>query len=406
MHLKSAFPANMSLPSLLSALNTGPPRAVRLNRSGPGTLASLALSFARTGQNVLVAARGAGEFSELRSLLTLFSPETPERKSVQEQWKRPVVSMPPYPPGNFGKSGWAERMSALYALKMGHSAQIILVSLDNFFMRLPPQDFFSEHELRLSKGMDMAPDLVLDQAVDWGYTRVSLVGAPGDVAMRGDILDIFCPGYSKPLRLEFFGDVLDDLRHFDPSSQRSVADVPEMTLLPVAPVILSRAQRLKADAFWQGELRAGRLTGADLSGFMRLADAGGAGLFPGAYYQEASCLEEWLPRECVFLLPGEQEILPLLEEGERLWAECLDAEANSRGFRQPAGRVLRTAAETERFLAGTRRIHWEDLRVGLPENAHGNLALPERAISAFQDLFPLPEDQERPWGRLVSLLRA
>jgi transcription-repair coupling factor (superfamily II helicase) len=362
----------------------------------------------QAGKNVVVVARGTAEFAKYRSLLTLFSPEDSlhDQKSVRVQWDHPFIAVPPYPAGNPGKGGWAERMAALYALEMRRSVQGVLVSLDNLLLRLPPKDIFTDHELRLYKGMDMAPDLVLDQAVDWGYTRVPLVGSPGDVAMRGDILDIFCPGYPKPLRLEFFGDTLEDLRHFDPSSQRSIADVVEMHLLPVAPVIVSRRLRREAEAFWRRETEAGRLTGADVAGFMRLADAGGAGLFSGVYYPEASCLEDWLPPDPVFLLPGEREILPALEEAERFLTGYLDEEQNSRGLRQPRARVLRSIPEAERILDGTRRMYWETLRIGVPENLESSIPLPERAFSAFQDLFPIPEDQERPWHRLILLLRA
>ncbi|MDR2076604.1 MAG: transcription-repair coupling factor [Desulfovibrio sp.] len=396
----------MSLSSLLTSLTTGPPQTVRVNRSGPGTLANLVLPLTRAGKNVVVVVRGGAEFSECRSLLTLFSSEDSlrERKSVQAQWDQQVIAVPPYPAGNPGKGGWAERLAALYALQIRRVAQCILVSADNFLLRLPPKDLFTNHELHLYKGMDMAPDLILDQAVDWGYTRVPLVNAPGDVAMRGDILDIFCPGYSKPLRLEFFGDTLDDLRHFEPSSQRSVADVAEMRLLPVAPIIVSRQLRRKAESFWRREVAAGRLGEMEAAGFSRLADTGG--LFPGTYYEDASCLEEWLPPDAVFFLPGEGDLLPVLQDAERLLAERLGEEEDNRGLRQPRARVLRAAAEVEGHLLGTRRVHWETLQIGVPENPENSIDLPERGFSSFQDLFPLPEDQERPWRRLIFLLRA
>jgi len=91
-------------------------------------------------------------------------------------------------------------------------------------------DIFERHELRLARGEDMSPELVLDQAIDWGFERAQMVSRPGEAARRGDILDIFPPGYEKPLRLEFFGDTLEDIRLFDATSQRSLASLEEFRL--------------------------------------------------------------------------------------------------------------------------------------------------------------------------------
>jgi transcription-repair coupling factor (superfamily II helicase) len=56
-----------------------------------------------------------------------------------------------------------------------------------------------------------------------GFTPVPTVTEPGDYALRGGIVDIFPPGGSGPVRLDFFGDQLDGLRLFDPETQRTVA---------------------------------------------------------------------------------------------------------------------------------------------------------------------------------------
>ncbi len=399
----------MSFASLVTTLfATKAPAVVRVTRSGPGSAARLALALLDKGRNVTLVAQNSAELQEYRSLLTLFSPENSctEPSPTRVQWDHPFITVPQHPAGTGGKASWAERMAALYSLTVRRKVQGVLVTLDNFLLRLPPVDIFNEHELVLSKGMDMAPELVLEQAVDWGYTRAALVSAPGDVAMRGDILDIFCPGYAKPLRLEFFGDTLDDIRHFDPLSQRSIADINELRLLPVAPVITSRHLRKKAEAFWRKEVKDGRLSPADVAGLMRTTDAGGSGLFSGVYYENASCLENWLPPDSILLLPSERAVPESLEEAARTWSGFLENEAEVKGVRQPKSRVLRPAAEVEALFGSMSRAFFEDLRIGVPEGGPDNVALPERRYAGFQEVFPKPEEQERPWQELLHLMRA
>lgn len=397
----------MSFAALLAQLTTSSPRSIHIMRSGTGSLARLATGLLDRGRNVVIVAENQSKIAEYRALLTLFNPERSmqDPSPTRAQWEQRFVTMPQHPAGLGGKQGWAERMAALYSLRNKRADQGVLVTLDNFLLRLPPHDIFDEHELVLTKGMEMAPELVLEQAVDWGYAHVSMVSVPGDIAVRGDILDIFCPGYMKPLRLEFFGDTLDELRHFDPVTQRSITEVTEMRMLPVAPVIVSKRLRAEAEAYWRREVAAGRLLAEDVAGLMRTADAGGQGLFSGVFYQGASCLDDWLPRDCVYLLPGERDVVTALEEAERSWTDVLQEAAEIRGVRQPRSLVLRAQAEVLDLFAGAGRAYFEELRIGVPEDTAGpNLS--EQAFSTYQDLFPRAEAQERPWQNLIALMRS
>ena len=400
----------MSLSSVTGLLTAPSPQTVHITRSGPGSLAKLAIALLDKGRSVTIVAKNQSELAEYRALLTLFNPERSleDPSPTRVQWNQRFLSVPQYPASLGGRSGWAERMAALYSLKQRHRVQGVLVTLDNFLLRMPPSDIFDAHELRLHKGMEMAPELVLEQAVDWGYTRVSMVSAPGDIAMRGDILDMFCPGYLKPLRLEFFGDMLEDIRHFDPISQRSITDITELRMLPVSPVIVSRDLRRAAEAFWKKEVADGRLSPGDAAGLTRMADSGSQGLFCGQFYEKSSCLEDWLPPGCVFLLPGELDLPPALEESERNWAEFLNREAEAKGIHLPLCRVLRPAAEVHNLFSRVSRAYFEELRIGVPEADNGvpAMTLPERLYRDFQDVFPRPEAQERPWQHLVNLMRA
>jgi hypothetical protein len=68
-----------------------------------------------------------------------------------------------------------------------------------------------------------------------GYERVDTVGGVGQWAARGGIVDIFSPAHASPARVEFFGDEIESIRLFDPTSQRSTGTIDELVVLPVEP---------------------------------------------------------------------------------------------------------------------------------------------------------------------------
>ena len=67
-----------------------------------------------------------------------------------------------------------------------------------------------------------------------GFARASTVRDVGDYALRGGILDLYPPGATAPMRLDFFGDTLESIRAFDPETQRSTAQLRSLDLVPMS----------------------------------------------------------------------------------------------------------------------------------------------------------------------------
>ena len=99
---------------------------------------------------------------------------------------------------------------------------------------LPPRNELQPQCLQLTKGM--SSDLTqLDQKLaELGYSRVSLVEGEGQFSRRGDILDVFPVAGSLPVRLEWFGDQLEQIKEFDPATQRSLDKIATLTLTPTS----------------------------------------------------------------------------------------------------------------------------------------------------------------------------
>src|SRR5213594_3813078 len=94
---------------------------------------------------------------------------------------------------------------------------------------------FAARTLRLATGDSLDRELLLEALERCGYERVETVVAVGQWSLRGGIVDVFSPSQASPARLEFFGDDVESIRLFDPTSQRSVVSLDELLVLPLTP---------------------------------------------------------------------------------------------------------------------------------------------------------------------------
>ena len=125
----------------------------------------------------------------------------------------------------------SERLATLYELLNG-SCDIVLVPVTTALQRLGPPDFLSGHTFFFKQGdklNEAALKLQLQQA---GYDPVSAVMRPGEYSIRGGLFDLFPMGSGLPYRLDLFGDEIEQIRAFDPDTQRSLYPVKEVRLLP------------------------------------------------------------------------------------------------------------------------------------------------------------------------------
>ena len=125
----------------------------------------------------------------------------------------------------------SERLATLYELLNG-SCDIVLVPVTTALQRLGPPQFLSGHTFFFRQGdklNEAALKLQLQQA---GYDPVSAVIRPGEYSIRGGLIDLFPMGSNLPYRLDLFGDEIEQIRSFDPDTQRSLYPVKEVRLLP------------------------------------------------------------------------------------------------------------------------------------------------------------------------------
>jgi transcription-repair coupling factor (superfamily II helicase) len=107
---------------------------------------------------------------------------------------------------------------------------------------LPPPEAFGEFCLTLKRGMELDLNAFSEKITILGYERVPLVETEGQWSRRGDIVDVFPVSSEFPVRLEWFGDEIEQMREFDPATQRSALDkVGQLILTPTsfAPIVMA-----------------------------------------------------------------------------------------------------------------------------------------------------------------------
>jgi transcription-repair coupling factor (superfamily II helicase) len=100
--------------------------------------------------------------------------------------------------------------------------------------------------ITLKVGQEIDTDEIGERLAGLGYRPGGVVEMPGDMALRGGLLDIWSPAHDLPLRIELQGDEIDGIRSFEPVDQRSREELDEARVLPAAPFVLNDDTLLEA----------------------------------------------------------------------------------------------------------------------------------------------------------------
>jgi transcription-repair coupling factor (superfamily II helicase) len=102
--------------------------------------------------------------------------------------------------------------------------------------------------ITLRVGTEHDFEALLERLVELAYTRVEMVTTRGEFAVRGGILDVFVPTAEHPVRIEFWGDEVSELRTFSVADQRSVEPVEEVVAPACRELLLTTPVRERAAA--------------------------------------------------------------------------------------------------------------------------------------------------------------
>ncbi len=168
----------------------------------------------------------------------------------------------------------AQRCVARHALAKGGPGMVVVSSVRAATQRVSPS---SPAPLRVTGGTEAGYEAIVAELSALGYHRTDRVEARGEMAVRGGIIDVGPAQGADPVRIEFFGDDVEEIRTFGIASQRAIATVDAVDLYP--------ARELRLD----GELRR---RAADLAATAPWAASTWDRIAEGLVFQG---MESWLP---------------------------------------------------------------------------------------------------------------
>src|SRR5215218_3820375 len=137
--------------------------------------------------------------------------------------------------------------------RLGPPLRIVVTTTRSLLQPMAP-DVADIEPVTLTVGAEATFENVIARLVDLAYTRVDMVGKRGEFAVRGGILDVFPPTAEHPVRVEFWGDEVSEMRMFAVADQRSIPEIDVETLIavPCREVLLTddvrdRAAKLAAE---------------------------------------------------------------------------------------------------------------------------------------------------------------
>lgn len=137
----------------------------------------------------------------------------------------------------------AARINALYRIITDNKIKIILISPYGYIRHLPNKEDLLSKILTIKKDDVLDKQELVKKLIELGYEKTQHVENPMSYATRGYIVDVFSVNYDKPIRIEFFDDVVDSIRFFDNDSQRTLNIIDEVDICFAKDVFFSSEQK-------------------------------------------------------------------------------------------------------------------------------------------------------------------
>src|SRR5215211_3490912 len=258
----SHFGVPVTLSHLLSAIAESPELAELLKRANAGdraiSVADLplsarpavaALAIQRLDRPALVITARDDRADLLCEAINEFLP----REHQAERWPAPEALPYEQLPVDFDAA--ARRVALLNRLGEGRSKSVLVTPVRALMHLVMSPDDLAQSARTLRVGDRLVAASFLRWATDLGYQPTPLVQEPGHIARRGGIVDLYPPASERPIRIDLFGDEIESIRTFNPSTQRSDLRLPEAAVFPPTDLPLWRlkdAARSVRELDWSG----------------------------------------------------------------------------------------------------------------------------------------------------------
>ena len=164
---------------------------------------------------------------DLQVLICEDSKEAQDLESVANFFKQEVLVFPDFRP-TFGDDlrVYKEELHQLFSqLRVYYKAKkkpLVISPLKTLLFHMPSEELLKSTTLEFATNINLKA--FKEQMLFWGYSFVDMVQVEGEISFRGDIIDIFVPSASNPIRISLFDDEIEQMKLFELESQRTVGE--------------------------------------------------------------------------------------------------------------------------------------------------------------------------------------
>jgi transcription-repair coupling factor (superfamily II helicase) len=198
----------------------------------------------------------------------------------------------------------SERLNTLYRLPTLKGG-ILIVPVPTLMHRLCPTEYVAGSSLVLRTGQTLDVEQFRGNLQRNGYNNVETVYEHGEFALRGSLLDVFPMGSDLPFRIDLLDNQIDSLRTFEPESQRTVAKVSAINLLPAREYPLDKSAVRRFQMNWYDSFDVDHDQCPTYLDVSAGRSPGGCEYFLPLFFTECATLFDYLPDTCAVITIGD-----------------------------------------------------------------------------------------------------
>lgn len=164
---------------------------------------------------------------DMQLLICEDSREADELKSVSKFFQKDVIVFPDFRP-TFGddlrvyKEELHHLFSSLRDYYRAKTKPLVISPLKTLLFHMPSEELLKATTLEFGSNINLKK--FKEQMLFWGYSFVDMVQVEGEISFRGDIIDIYVPSSSNPIRISLFDEEIEQIKYFELESQRTIGE--------------------------------------------------------------------------------------------------------------------------------------------------------------------------------------
>ncbi|GIW47623.1 MAG: transcription-repair-coupling factor [Deltaproteobacteria bacterium] len=280
-----------------------------------------------------------------------------------------------------------EKPNRIEWLYFADKKNIVLAEARSVFERLIPKEHLLKSTLSVEVGSKIPRDNLLLRLAQMGYTMSDFVQRKGDMSARGLVVDVFSPGAPNPIRIEFFGDEVASIRHFNPQDQKSVEKVEKAIILPAGELIMDEEGTNRCIIYIKGKASREEIPASFRTRMIEdLRERGGFSdieLFIPAFYPKTDTVFDYIPPDSIVVLEEPKSMMKAIEDAREELLKTLEVVKKRLKIAPDTDELLLEYGQVESRLSQFQRIQIED--VGVYEEGIETLVFETHTIEREED---------------------